>query len=186
MIGLKEAAQMIGYSVPGLRDLVKRRKIKSFQPHAHCPIKFRQEWLDEFRKRASYRPEQETTPQLETYPRTFSEALDVFTPAVALRLILDSIRSHGWPRCPDCDSRRIAVDTSGACKCRNCGRKYRLLDGTACQGLSASLRLLLIAAWCLTVGKDRIPVNRFAAAFCISQTKAEKVLAKLRELVKRR
>ena len=47
LIGLEEAAQILGYKPSGLRKIVAKRRIQ-FVQHGRGPIKFRREWLDEF------------------------------------------------------------------------------------------------------------------------------------------
>lgn len=48
LIPISEAADLLGYSVSGLRKLVRKRAIQFFQAVPHSPIKFRREWLDDF------------------------------------------------------------------------------------------------------------------------------------------
>lgn len=60
MLSLEEAAEMLGYSVKGLRKIVLRSKakaqgartrgptIKFLQAGKGSPIKFREEWIEEF------------------------------------------------------------------------------------------------------------------------------------------
>lgn len=47
LIGLPEAAKILGYQVDRLRRLAKQKQIKYVQ-HGQGRIKFRREWLDEF------------------------------------------------------------------------------------------------------------------------------------------
>jgi excisionase family DNA binding protein len=56
LISLSEAAELLGYSVSGLRKLVRRREIQYFQAGPHSPLKFRREWLDEFISAGSVAP----------------------------------------------------------------------------------------------------------------------------------
>ena len=185
-LDLKESAAIIGLSESGLRKLVKRGAIRYFQPHAHCPIKFRREWIDQYRRRASCEtePQEEPRPTGQVrYPRTLADALEVYTTDAALLVFLDRrYPPDGEPWCHFCGSRRVSVAASGASKCRDCGRKYGLLDDTAFQGVSVSLRAVLIASWCVTVGKDQIRASKLAAAFCISRSAAERLLAISREI----
>jgi hypothetical protein len=53
MKSLKQAAVALGYSVSGLRKLCARGDVRFFQSRPHAPLKFQQEWLDEFIKRGS-------------------------------------------------------------------------------------------------------------------------------------
>jgi hypothetical protein len=60
MIGLDEAAQLLGYSVSGLRKIVDRSRrrlrgepvvrpmIQFFQAGPKAPIKFKPQWVDDF------------------------------------------------------------------------------------------------------------------------------------------
>jgi excisionase family DNA binding protein len=47
LIGLADAAKILGYRADGLRRLVKQKRIKYVQ-HGQGRIKFRREWLDEY------------------------------------------------------------------------------------------------------------------------------------------
>jgi hypothetical protein len=48
MLSLAQAAELLGYSTSGLRKLVRRGDVRYFQARPHAPLKFRQEWLDDF------------------------------------------------------------------------------------------------------------------------------------------
>lgn len=48
MLGIREAAILLGYSISGVRKLVRRRAIRHFQLGPHSPIKFKVEWISEF------------------------------------------------------------------------------------------------------------------------------------------
>ncbi len=48
MLSLSEAADLLGYTEKGLRNLVKRRAIQYCQPRPHGPIKFKREWIEAF------------------------------------------------------------------------------------------------------------------------------------------
>jgi hypothetical protein len=60
VINLRQAAELLGYSESGLRKLIARGDIRYFQVRPHAPIKFRQEWLDEFIDRGTKPSEPET------------------------------------------------------------------------------------------------------------------------------
>ena len=47
LIGLAEAAKILGYKTAGLRKIVTQKRIKYVQ-HGQGRIKFRREWLDEY------------------------------------------------------------------------------------------------------------------------------------------
>ena len=67
-IDLKEAAELLGYSVPGLRKVVNRsrRKLRGqpvngptitfFQAGQRSPIKFKREWVEDFIRRHTCDP----------------------------------------------------------------------------------------------------------------------------------
>ena len=48
LLSLREAAALLGYTEKGLRKIVARKGIQSFQSAPWAPIKFKREWLDEF------------------------------------------------------------------------------------------------------------------------------------------
>ena len=56
LIPISEAAALLGYSVSGLRKLVRRREIQYFQARPHSPIKFKMEWLSDFVAAGSVQP----------------------------------------------------------------------------------------------------------------------------------
>jgi len=49
---IQQAADYIGYSVSGLRKLVKRGEVRFAQSKPSAPLKFRREWLDAIGQRA--------------------------------------------------------------------------------------------------------------------------------------
>jgi hypothetical protein len=48
MLSLREASALLGYTESGLRKIVARKGIESFQAKRWGPIKFKREWLDGF------------------------------------------------------------------------------------------------------------------------------------------
>ena len=70
LIGLREAARMLGYTEKGLRKIVERSRaraaglrthgptIKFFQTGRGSPVKFRLEWIEEFVEGNTIDPEQ--------------------------------------------------------------------------------------------------------------------------------
>lgn len=67
LLGLNDAARILGYKAAGLRKIVKRGEIQ-FVQNGSGPIKFRREWLDDFiegnarREVANRSPAQKRTP----------------------------------------------------------------------------------------------------------------------------
>lgn len=48
MMSIQQAAEYLGYSVSGLRKLVRLGVIRYFQAREGAALRFRQEWLDDF------------------------------------------------------------------------------------------------------------------------------------------
>ncbi len=82
LLSLKEAADYLGYTVKGLRKIVDRSRENAFgkrtrgpiitfcQASNGSPIKFKQEWLDEFVERHTVIPQK---PELKDSKRTTGE-----------------------------------------------------------------------------------------------------------------
>ena len=63
LISLDTAATQLGYSVSGLRKLIRKKAIQFFQISPHAAIKFRQEWLDEFVEAKTIKPSRPLPPK---------------------------------------------------------------------------------------------------------------------------
>lgn len=201
MFGLKETATQLGISEKGLRTLIKRRAIRYYQPHNHCPIKFRQEWIDEYRRRwpaAEPKPKavkvRAVAAQDARRPflsirgnrvrpefKDFRQLVKLVTPQYAAKLI----EQFRWPprgkvRC-QCGSTKIKSDRVGNYSCRRCGTDFSLLDGTAAAGSPVRIDAWLVAVWCLSPGgKDLIGPSLFARAMGLSEPTARRILKTIR------